>query len=266
MRVRQGALCGSYLALLSFFPFGALATDDCKPVKDPIAGSVNQGNYEFEYESWEGKNCRHYLIRNKPGKPLTPVKWAYGDTVYIDTNLPACKPNQVCQPAEKVDRSYISNQSKTMIGFGIDKDEYLEKPAAVVESNLTASLVHSFGEQSTILAGTIADAQGQPVSIALAFNPEAYTANGRWVIRFKASQSKGASIEPIEVIWSEGSKTYFIQRLDPGDQSTWRFVTGRADANGTGGTNAVLTMKQGGKVIASTTTPSPLGASDQAIK
>ena len=176
--------------------------------------------------------------------------------MFIDTNLPACKQGTKCASAEKLDHSYVSSQMRTTIGFGINKDEYVEKPAAVVESDVVMH-VQAFSSQ---LSGSFADAAGVSAMINLTFEPIDCNDDGECMIRFKASQipSQGASTEPIEVIWSDNEVTYFVQRLEPGAESEWRFLTEPPDST-SGGENAILTMRQGGKTIAATTTPVPEG-------
>jgi len=233
-----------------------LAQDTCRPSSATIHGTVNRAGYQFEYESFEGDHCREYRIRNKPGRPMTPVRWRYESNVFIDTNLPACKKNENCPWSTKVQQSYVCNHNATEIGFGINKDEHIETPVAVVEARLVAGDTWGIWKQAvSSFSGTMVDLSGRPRHVYLAFEPTDVEADGSVIIRFTASQSsQNAGDAPLEIILESSRRRFFTESIPSGQTAQWYYAIQSSfycpRPNG-----STITVRQGGAVLASVNAP-----------
>ena len=241
--------------LLGISMSAVAARADCTPVGAVLKGAVNQGGYHFEYESREGPNCREYRMRNKPGQPLTPVKWVHDGAVFIDANLPACPRNSQCEWITAVQQSVIRNRLPTQIGFGINKDEYVAKPITLVEARFVAATPLPGGSTYAALEGVVTDASGKPA--AFEFSLRAAEANGAWLIDYTATQepANAGSADPIVIRWGTDTETFYVNAVAPGETRMARFEL--ADANVGCGDRGTVTATQGGRLIARTSAPAP---------
>ena len=233
------------------------AADGCNPTGTIIAGTINRGGYQFEYESREGVNCREYRIRNKPGQPLTPVKWAFDDTVFIDANLPACRKTEVCAWTTAVQRSVERNKLPTQIGFGINKDEFTEKPVALVEARQIAA-VPTTGTPYATMSGVFTDASGKPATIDFSFHTS--QSGDRWLVDYTASQQPTwrGSKYPVIIRWGTDTETFYVSHVEPGEARIARFALAHVNENcADNPRESVITATQGGRIIAQTSAPAP---------
>jgi hypothetical protein len=206
-------ISGIAAALLLFSALSVTGADSCTTKGNPIGGAVNDSGYAFEFQSQEGENCRVYRIKNTPGKPLTPVKWSDQDTVFIDTNLPACGPKASCDWITAVQYSLASNRSHTEIGYGINKDQHKTQSPAYVEAKLTAI---KFAPQQPFgsVYGSITDLAGNSVPVDFSFRTPRTTTSGQLAFDVLLGKTQTSSSDvPITLKWKRANGTLFSKEL-----------------------------------------------------
>lgn len=226
-----------------------------------LRGTVNRGGYEFEYESFSGDQCRGYGIRNKQGKPMTPVKWSFGGSVFIDANLPACGRHDDCEWSTRIERSNVANQSKTTIGFGINRDEFTENVLAVVEANLAdLDVPGKWKASSATFSGAVADDFGKARYVKMSFVPTGIDSAGDLTISLSASQfsPKTDNRRTVKISWSSDEKVFFTEDIKYNEKLQWTVVVHDASTKFFSQSGAILSVHQDGKLLAAISTPLPL--------
>jgi hypothetical protein len=239
----------------------ARAAEFCPGAGEILRGTVNRGGYEFEYESFSGDRCRGYGIRNKPGKPMTPVKWSSGDLVFIDTNLPACGRHQECEWSTRVERSYAANQSKTTLGFGINRDEFTEQVPAIVEAKLAElDVPRKWKVSSASFSGAVADASGKARYVKMSFDPAGFDSHGDLAISLSATQfsTKTDNRRTVQISWSSAEKVFFTEDIKYNERYQWTVVVHDASTKFFRPSGAILSVHQDGKLLAAMSTPLPM--------
>lgn len=173
-------------------------TTPCSPVEKVFHGSVVQGGYAFEYESIRGADCRIYRLRNKPGKPLTPVVWRDGADVLLDVTLPACRTGSACTPQEVQKDGIAVTTAPTKINFGFNKDEYSEQTTAYGRLKW-AAVNPALPDRTLTFTGSV-DSKGTSTPVSVRLKSYADKAKGGYALKYKLSaSSKPHSVIPADL-------------------------------------------------------------------
>lgn len=124
--------------LLAIAPLTSSA--ECKTItlRDAVQSDtiriIPDGDHEIEFQSLYGNDCRQYRMRNKPGARGIPVRWQYGETVFLDRTLAPCKRREECRWSEKEIPSSKQKLDLTQIRFSLNNVEYVATAYAWVEA------------------------------------------------------------------------------------------------------------------------------------
>ena len=134
---------------------------------------AREGGFAFVFESLggtaaDGRACTAYRLRNLPGSPPTPVRWAAGSEVLVDVaRLARCPRDQECpwlEVARYFDGDFVGGE--TTIGYGLNADSFhVTSPGLVAFSSPDVGAAAA--SVGTEVAGTVVDSQGRAVALEL---------------------------------------------------------------------------------------------------
>src|SRR5690606_10838791 len=134
---------------------------------------AREGGFAFVFESLggtaaDGRACTAYRLRNLPGSPPTPVRWAAGSEVLVDVaRLARCPRDQECpwlEVARYFDGDFVGGE--TTIGSGLHADSFpVTSPGLVAFSSPDVGAAAA--SVGTEVAGTVVDSQGRAVALDL---------------------------------------------------------------------------------------------------
>lgn len=87
---------------------------------------------KIQYQSARGRNTRVYRVRNTPHGILTPVRWKDERDVFMDTTLVKCRGDESGEWVETTLTHGESQKGDSLLGYGVNQDEFTEKPTAYV--------------------------------------------------------------------------------------------------------------------------------------
>lgn len=149
----------------------------CQALQKKPVGTATQGGYQFDYESATGNNCRLYRARNGPGKVMTPMLWEHGPDTLLDVDLADCAGRSSCPWVSSVKVwGSPATTTETVLGFGVNRDQYKEKPDAFTrqqpaEARKLLPFISS-------LFGSVADTPKSSVNVGVEVTSEAKRRGG----------------------------------------------------------------------------------------
>ena len=271
---RQIRICAR--AFASFFVLilysQSLSDDRCRVIREKPVTSTNQGGYSFDYYSILGSNCRLFRVRNHPGGLKTPVLWKSSVEVFFNAILAECPASAAnCGWIEVSKSAWKPYEDKTLLTYGVNRDEYKEEPEAFCEAQRQPTLKESLLPMITSIIGSIGDADGKPVVLGIRVSSSvAEISNDGFKIRYVISALPKASPFVIgssqtsadlddktaTIIWEAVDSSTFLQqlskaetkRLEPGATLTIDVPARKVEV----GWQSLIVMKDGKRIFTTT--------------
>ena len=262
------------VALLLLRANASFAQDKCRIVQDRPTGTTQQGGYAFDYYSAMGSNCRIYKLRNHPGKLKTPVRWKAAGEILVDAILAECpSSSKSCDWLEIVKPSWKPYGDKTQLGYGVNKDEYVENPESFADAQRQGATTAGLEPIITSVSGPIQDAEGKPLFIAIRVASIASRESaGYFKLKYAISSLPGGAsfkvdsvkrltksyASAISAVWESAEDETFLRQLGKKEDNTvvpegTLYI--ETEAKEVEVSWKTLSLMQGGQPIFTTTAP-----------
>jgi hypothetical protein len=120
---------------------------------------------EIEYQSAKTPNLRIYRVRNTANGLRTEVLWKDDSSIFANCTLPRCPSGTTPGLWVAFKQTALSiGTGYTDFGYGINGDQFHDKPAAFVEEKPQADKAKD-KDITTGIEGTVADKNGEPIVI-----------------------------------------------------------------------------------------------------
>ena len=143
---------------------------DIRPNWQQPPTDIVEAGYNFQLQAGKASDMRCYRLRNGPMSVLTPVKWQDGAEreVIFSGRLAPCRSNDACDWPDGIYKPGPGKVGEMRVGFGINADEYVDRPELLVAHRAAASQANKFPPLWTIVKVAVVNTIEETIHIGLA--------------------------------------------------------------------------------------------------